>query len=1092
MVQKTAARKPYVKPANRQQKRTRLFLEHLEDRVVPTVLDLTVGTPIQSFVGTDTASPNDAIFRQAVPSLNAGSGNLASFLRVQAGPTEQGYNTDGKLEFNSKGGGFTHALPLSAVQVVSRDGAVYAEFVLDINENSERISLDEFQLFTDTRRDLSGYSLLTEKLAGLTPVYDMDVVQDTIVKLGDLRNPRNTVIFTGANSSGSGVADGFVYVRADILGNYNPTSGWENGNSTFVYLFTKFGTEANNPASIASDGGFEEWAVGKGGPITPPNANPDTNSVTEDTLPNPVSGNVLANDIPTTGLTVSQVNGATVIELTPTTVAGTYGSLTINSDGCYTYLLNNALPAVQGLAAGQTLPDVFTYTARVVEGFTSPSTLTITITGINDSPPVAVNDSKTVAEDSGANTVNVLVNDTDADNLTGPANAGLTVTAITQGANGGTVAITNSGANVSYTPAANYYGPDSFTYQVTDSTGLTSGFATVLITVNAVNDAPVANPDSNAVTEDSPTNPVSGNVLSNDTDADGNTLTVASVNGAAVNVGAAVAGTYGSVTISSNGTYSYTLDNSKATVQALKAGQTVTDVFNYVATDGAASSNSTTLTITITGTNDAPVALAQTITTAEDTAKSGTLVATDIDSLTLTYSIVTGPTKGTLTSFNAATGAYTYTPGANYNGSDSFTFKANDGTVDSNVATVSITVTPVNDAPTAGNDSDTVAEDGSVTTNVVANDNAGPLNESQVLTVTLVTQGTNGSVVNNNDGTVTYTPNANYFGPDSYTYTIADSDGATATATVSITVTSVNDAPSDIVLTGDTIYENASATVEGSFVDPDAGQTHTVTIKWNDGSTPDTVIELAAGVFTFSADHQYLDDKPTNTSSDVYTVTVTITDGLASGTADTLVTVLNVAPTTVMSTGTITLSPGDGFTRPGSFLDPGTLDTWTMTVNYGDSATVYTTNPGSPGTFSIGHTYAAGGSYMVTVTITDDDGGVATKSFLVNVATPPKLATVANQTATKGVDKTIPFSFTGLASTTYNYSINWGDPSATGVGNENVQTGSATTDNNGNGTGDGTFSGTHKYKRKGTYTVFVTITDPLGDSDTIAFVVTVG
>src|SRR5206468_3906164 len=100
-------------------------------------------------------------------------------------------------------------------------------------------------------------------------------------------------------------------------------------------------------------------------------------------------------------------------------------------------------------------------------------------------------------------------------------------------------------------------------------------------------------------------------------------------------------------------------------------------------------------------------------------------------------------------------------------------------------ATVSVTVTSVNDAPVANGDSATTNEDTAVTTNVVANDNGGPANEDQTLTVTAVTQGAHGSVVNNGDGTVTYTPAANYFGSDSYTYTIADSDGATATATVS-------------------------------------------------------------------------------------------------------------------------------------------------------------------------------------------------------------------------------------------------------------------------------------------------------------------
>src|SRR5206468_3517386 len=91
-----------------------------------------------------------------------------------------------------------------------------------------------------------------------------------------------------------------------------------------------------------------------------------------------------------------------------------------------------------------------------------------------------------------------------------------------------------------------------------------------------------------------------------------------------------------------------------------------------------------------------------------------------------------------------------------------------------------------------------------------ANDSAGPANENQALTVTSVTQGANGTVTT--DGvTTTYTPNANFFGSDSYTYTVADSDGATATATVSITITSVNDAPT-AVNDSDTVAEDGSVT----------------------------------------------------------------------------------------------------------------------------------------------------------------------------------------------------------------------------------------------------------------------------------------
>src|SRR5439155_4535351 len=121
----------------------------------------------------------------------------------------------------------------------------------------------------------------------------------------------------------------------------------------------------------------------------------------------------------------------------------------------------------------------------------------------------------------------------------------------------------------------------------------------------------------------------------------------------------------------------------------------------FKANDGSLDSNIATLNLTVTAVNDAPVATGAAPSTAEDTALSGSLAASDVDGNTLTYTVVSGSAHGTLTSFNAATGAYTYTPNANYNGADSFTFKASDGSLDSNVATVSITVTPVNDAPVA-------------------------------------------------------------------------------------------------------------------------------------------------------------------------------------------------------------------------------------------------------------------------------------------------------------------------------------------------------------------------------------------------------
>ncbi|MCD6394893.1 MAG: tandem-95 repeat protein, partial [Planctomycetes bacterium] len=130
-------------------------------------------------------------------------------------------------------------------------------------------------------------------------------------------------------------------------------------------------------------------------------------------------------------------------------------------------------------------------------------------------------------------------------------------------------------------------------------------------------------------------------------------------------------------------------------------------------------------------------------------------------------------------------GSFSYTPNANFNGSDSFTYMANDGVVNSDTATVTITVNSVNDAPVANDDSTTTSEDTEVIVDVLANDTDADIGDT--LSVQSATNGSNGTVVNNSDS-VTYTPNANFNGIDVFTYTVSDGNGGTDTATVTVTV----------------------------------------------------------------------------------------------------------------------------------------------------------------------------------------------------------------------------------------------------------------------------------------------------------------
>lgn len=282
----------------------------------------------------------------------------------------------------------------------------------------------------------------------------------------------------------------------------------------------------------------------------------------------------------------------------------------------------------------------------------------------SNAPPDAIDDSAIVAEDSGANSINVLGNDTDAN---GDA---LTISAVTQGAHGA-VAITGGGTGVSYTPGANFFGSDSFTYTIGDgNSGIDT--ATVSITVTNVQDVPNAVDDTATVAEDSGANSIS--VLGNDNDADLDALSITAV----------TQGAHGSV--STNGsTVSY----------APSANFFGSDSFTYTVSDGQGGSDTATVLMNVTNVNDAPVASINSYNMNQDTtltvAAPGVLGNdADLDGDTLSAVLVVNVTHGTLV-LNP-NGSFTYTPNASFAGTDSFTYRANDGTVSSNAATVTITI----------------------------------------------------------------------------------------------------------------------------------------------------------------------------------------------------------------------------------------------------------------------------------------------------------------------------------------------------------------------------------------------------------------
>jgi VCBS repeat-containing protein len=211
----------------------------------------------------------------------------------------------------------------------------------------------------------------------------------------------------------------------------------------------------------------------------------------------------------------------------------------------------------------------------------------------------------------------------------------------------------------------------------TDAAGLVFAFDGTLSSGNHV---PVVANDVFDTTEDTPLTAAAPGVLANDTDADGNPLTAALVAGPS----------HATLTLNAKGSFTYTP----------AANFNGADSFTYKANDGTADSNVATVTIIVAPVNDPPVAQGGILTTAEDSPGTDTLVAADIDSPTLTYSVVTQPQHGTVTITNVITGAYTYTPAPDFNGGDSFTFQASDGSAVSNVATIAVTVAPIIDPTT--------------------------------------------------------------------------------------------------------------------------------------------------------------------------------------------------------------------------------------------------------------------------------------------------------------------------------------------------------------------------------------------------------
>ena len=569
-------------------------------------------------------------------------------------------------------------------------------------------------------------------------------------------------------------------------------------------------------------------------------AAPDIRSLFEDDPPitgNAVRGNGVAGGQPGDVLDPDPDNDTVVVQgaQAGTTAAvlgsgvgvsitGSYGSLVLNADGTYTYSQDSR---AQALAAGQIVNDVFSYTVNDAHGTTATTTLTIVMTGRND-PPVAVSDVRStdqntpisgqVMSPSPAQQTAGDVTDTDPDLpggdvltvqgaaagvVAGPISGGLGVAGV-----GGTYGHLNLYPDGTYqyqpgplaqTLPAGAVVNDVFTYTIRDASGSTST-ATITITVNGLNNPVVAVPDIRTTSEDAP--PISGNVVTGngvaggqpgdaaDPDPDSDPLTVGGVQAGTTTallnsgVGVPILGSYGSLVLNADGTYTYTLDTR---AQGLAQGQVVQDVFSYTVGDPGISRATTTLTINISGQNDPPSAINDVRSTDEDTAIAGQLLSpslaqqtagdvtdTDPDLINgdvisiqgIAPGVVVGPlapgagASGVDGSYGRLTvnndGSYSYVPGAPARAlqagtvvQDVFTYTIRDLNGATSTALLTITINGLNDAPSANRDANSIVTDAIVpsTGNVIA---AGAVTDApdsdpdggDVLTVQGVVSGT--------------------------------------------------------------------------------------------------------------------------------------------------------------------------------------------------------------------------------------------------------------------------------------------------------------------------------------------------------------
>ena len=889
-----------------------------------------------------------------------------------------------------------------------------------------------------------------------------DIIPDVVAALED--TPITFNVLTGA---GGAAADNFegtpqvtsitppvngtVAFAADGTMTFTPSANF-NGTTTFTYTVTSGGvtetaTVTMNVAPIND---------------APVSAVPVAQTVAEDTqlVFSSANGNAI---------TVSDIDaGASGTETV--TLSAAHGTLILGSTTGLTGLAGNGTGAVtftgtvaqvNAAIAGLKYQGVLNYNggdtltiavtddgkdngASTTNGAQSSAikTVAINVTPVND-PPVAVNDTVAATEDTPITipATTLIANDVDVD---GDA---LTIASVQSPTNG---TVTLVGGNPVFTPAPNYFGPASFTYTVSDGHGGTST-ATVNLTIAPVNDAPVTVNDSYTTTEKATlTVPVATGLLVNDTDVDTAhaALFVTQINGNAMTSGAPITLPSGAIlTQNADGTFAY---NPNGAFNSLAAGQSTTDSFTYQVSDGQGGLATATATVTITGVNDAPVAVADTNSTnphiivASDAAHGVLVNDTDADTThaSLVVSAVGGSNSNVgqpIAGSNGGTftintdGSYSFNPGtafdslpAGSSATSSITYAVSDGQGGFATTTLTVSVPYQNLPPYVANPPlAQVSQDGNTISLPLANIFSDP-NPADQGNLTITASGLPPGLSVDATGTIvgTLTSDASqHAGPYAVTVTATDPSGSQISTTFNFSVG--NPAPVAVTDTN-TVGEHATTTGNVVTNDHDGSTDHdplTVTQINGAAYTAASVITLASGAqLVMAADGTYSYDPHSafnglaagQTASDSFTYQVSDGQGgFATATASITITGQNDAPVVVdpAHPGTPPTDPNhiipaqigqDGtsiapLAVKSFFKDPDNGDTLTLSVT-GTLPAGITFDPatgtfsGTPGAAASQGGPANNGTYSVLVNADDGHGGVVSTTVTFTISNPPPVA----------------------------------------------------------------------------------------------------